>query len=163
MKFDRSRLSALLFRGSVFTIVWWILAEGHPASWGVGAVSISGALAASLLLAPPSGTRFSFIAGLRFGAFFLLESIRGGSQVALAALAPGRLRPGLTSVVIGLPDGLPRVLLMNTLNLLPGTVSIQLEGDTLWLHVLDRRQAIEREVAIVETHLARMLLIERST
>lgn len=163
MKPDRYWLTALLHRGSVFSAVWWILAEGHPASWGVGMVSVAAALAASLILTPPAQPRFSLINALRFAGFFLFESVRGGTQVALAALAPRRrLQPGLMPVAVGLPAGLPRVLLMNTLNLLPGTVSIELEGDTLWLHVLDRTQAIDREVAVVEAHIARILKVERA-
>jgi multicomponent Na+:H+ antiporter subunit E len=48
------------------------------------------------------------------------------------------------------------VLLANTLNLLPGTVALDIEGKTLRVHVLDSRLPIAEEVAAVEIHIARM-------
>ncbi len=49
------------------------------------------------------------------------------------------------------------MLLANTLNLLPGTVALDIEGNTLHVHVLDSRLPIAEEVAAVETRIARML------
>lgn len=155
--------AALLVRGFLFAFVWWLLTEGRADSWGVGAVAITLALWASLKLAPPAGFALSPAGVLRFALFFLIESIRGGTQVALAALSPRLpLAPDCVPVRMRLPAGLPRVLLMNTLNLLPGTVSVTAEGDTLWLHVLDARQPVADEVATVEAHIARALRLERT-
>lgn len=39
------------------------------------------------------------------------------------------------------------MLFVNTLNLLPGTLAVELEEETLHLHVLDTRQPIAEEVA----------------
>jgi multicomponent Na+:H+ antiporter subunit E len=47
--------------------------------------------------------------------------------------------------------------LVNTLNLLPGTVSVSLDGDRLSLHVLDARMPIAEEVLQAEARIARML------
>lgn len=161
---DAPMIAALALRVAAFALVWWVLTEGRADSWGVGAASIGLALAASLKLAPPARLAFSPLGIARFAGFFLVESMRGGTQVALAALRPAMpLAPDLVPVRVRLPAGLPRVLLMNTLNLLPGTLSVTLDGDTLWLHVLDRTLPIAREVATVEAHIARALKLEGIT
>lgn len=155
-------IAALVFRGAAFALVWWLFAEGRADSWGVGAASVVLALAASLWLAPSGGVRVSPGGALAFAGFFLVESVRGGVLVAMQVFRPRMdIAPALIAVPVTLPEGLARVLLMNTLNLLPGTVSVRLEGDTLWLHVLDARQAIAHEVDVTEARIAHALKLER--
>ena len=57
---------------------------------------------------------------------------------------------------IALPPGSARVMLVNTLALLPGTLSVRIEGDRLRLHVLDRRLPIVEELRAVEAAIARI-------
>jgi multicomponent Na+:H+ antiporter subunit E len=150
-------MGAILLRGTAFALAWWVLAEGRADSWGVGAVSVAAALAASLYLAPPGTGRVSPAGLLGFAGFFLAQSCKGGFQVAVRAFRPAMdLAPALMEVPVTLPEGLPRVLLVNTLNLLPGTVSVGLAGDRLRLHVLDARQPIVEEVRETEAHIARL-------
>lgn len=66
------------------------------------------------------------------------------------------LDPDLMDMPITLPAGLPRVMLVNTLNLLPGTVCVRLDGDRLRLHVLDARQPIAEEVRELEVRITRL-------
>jgi multicomponent Na+:H+ antiporter subunit E len=149
---------AFLLRGTAFALLWWALAEGRAEGWGVGAVSVVAALAASLYLAPPSRHRLSLAGLLGFAGFFLLQSCKGGLKVAMQAFRPRMdLAPALLLVPVTLPAGLPRVLLLNTLNLMPGTVSVDLDGDRLCLHVLDARRPIAEEVRETEARIARML------
>lgn len=149
--------SAILLRGTAFALVWWALAEGRADSWGVGAVSVAAALAVSLHLAPPAAGRLSPAGLLGFAGFFLVQSFKGGLQVALRAFRPAMdLAPALVDVPVTLPEGIARVLLVNTLNLLPGTVSVGLEGDRLRLHVLDARLPIAEEAREAEAHIARL-------
>jgi multicomponent Na+:H+ antiporter subunit E len=149
---------AILFRGAAFALVWWVLAEGRADSWGVGAVSVAAALAASLRLAPPGTGRLSPAGLLGFAGFFLVQSFKGGLQVAARAFRSRMdLAPALVDVPVTLPEDLPRVLLVNTLNLLPGTVCVRLEGDRLLLHVLDARLPVAEEVRETEARIARML------
>ncbi|HRH80926.1 MAG TPA: Na+/H+ antiporter subunit E [Thiobacillaceae bacterium] len=148
-------MGAVLLRGTAFALVWWVLAEGRADSWGVGVVSVAAALAASLYLAPPGAGRLSPTGLLGFAGFFLAQSFKGGVQVAVRAFRPAMdLAPALVDVPVALPDGLPRVLLVNTLNLLPGTVSVRLAGDRLRLHVLDARLPIAEEVRQAEARIA---------
>jgi multicomponent Na+:H+ antiporter subunit E len=121
-------------------------------------VSVGAALAASLYLAPPGQGRLSSAGLLDFAGFFLVQSFKGGTQVAVRAFRPRMdLAPALMEVPVTLPEGLARVLLVNTLNLLPGTVSVRLEGDRLYLHVLDERWPVAEEVRETEARIARML------
>lgn len=149
---------SILLRGGLFALIWWVLAEGHADSWGVGAVSIAVALAASLYLEPPGTGRLSPLGLLGFVGFFLIQSLKGGTQVAARALRPRMdLAPALLEVPIHLPEGIARVLLVNTMNLLPGTLSVAILDDALRLHVLDARLPVVEEVRGAEARIARML------
>jgi len=162
MNIRRATVRAVLWRGVLFALLWWALTDGRPGSWGVGGVSV--ALATSLALLPPVGTCVSRIGLVRFLVFFFVQSLRGGVQVAAFALRPRPgLRPGFHDIALRLPAGLGRILLANTLSLLPGTLSVELDGDRLCLHVLDETAPTEREVRVVEDRLAHMLGLELDT
>lgn len=149
---------AVLWRGALFALLWWVLTDGRPGSWLVGAPSVALATWASLVLLPPVETYVSRIGLLRFLAFFVMESLRGGVQVTAFALSPRMgLKPAFHEVALRLPQGMGRVLLANTLSLLPGTLSVELEGDRLCLHVLDDTAPTETEVRTAEARIAHML------
>ncbi len=149
---------ALLLRGAALALLWWVLSEGRADSWLVGGVSLGLALAASLALSPPGRAGLSLRGVAAFAGFFLVQSARGGLQVALMALRPRlRLEPELLTLPTTLPPGPLRILLVNTLNLLPGTVVARIDGDLLHLHVLDARLPIADEVRRVEGRIAALL------
>jgi multicomponent Na+:H+ antiporter subunit E len=151
----------VLWRSALFAVLWWALTDGRTDSWGVGSVSILAAVSLSLRLLPPVPTTVSRIGLLRFLLFFFLQSLRGGVQVAGFALRPRlSLRPGIHEIVLRLPEGIGRVLLANTLSLLPGTLSVGLEGNRLFLHVLDEQVPAEAEVRNAENRVAQMLGLE---
>lgn len=149
---------AVAARATAAAVLWWILVEGDGALWGLGAVVVAAALAVSLRLAPPArSSKVSPLALVRFVMYFIGQSVQAGAQVALLALRPRlRLAPGWVDVRLGLPAGLPRVVLMNALSLMPGTVSVRCSGDDLRLHVLDRRLPIAAEVARTEALIAQL-------
>ena len=149
---------ALIRRAALFAALWWVLTEGSFAAWGVGLVSVILALAVSLILLPPGPSRFSLTGLASFLGFFLVQSVKGGVQVAFMALRPRLdLRPVVLDIPMRLPEGGARVFLANTLNLLPGTLSAGLEGKYLRMHVLDERSPVEAELREVEMRIARML------
>lgn len=158
MKWPLSAVRAVLWRSALFALLWWALTDGRTDSWGVGAVSILGAVALSLNLLPPVPTYVSRIGLLRFLLFFIVQSLRGSTQVAWFALRPRpALRPGIHEIALRLPEGIGRVLLANTLSLLPGTLSVELEGNHLSLHVLDVEAPTRAQVRRAETRVAHML------
>lgn len=151
----------ILQRGLFFALTWWVLSEGRADSWGVGLASVVLALIASLWLSPPGQSRLSIHGLLRFVGFFLIQSAKGGAQVAALALRPRLdLAPALLEVPITLPPGPSRALLVNTLSLLPGTLSVSLDHDLLHLHVLDARRSIEADVRSAQAHISRLLKID---
>jgi multicomponent Na+:H+ antiporter subunit E len=73
-----------------------------------------------------------------FVPFFLWHSLKGGVDVAWRAFHPRLpITPELIEYPLRLPPGLPRVILVNTVSLLPGTLSAELGGQVLKVHVLD--------------------------
>jgi len=150
-------IHAIAMRGFSFALLWWILAEGRHDGWLLGAVAVVTATWTSIKLLPP-GDRRICIAGLfGFLRFFLWNSIRGSIQVAAMALR-GRsaLQPGLRELTVTLPPGGPRILLVNVLGLMPGTVGVEMRDATLRLHVLDERLPMVAEARALEVVIARL-------
>ncbi len=117
---------------------------------------------ATALLAAAAGTYFAGgqpypwqpLRWLAFAGFFLLESIKGGSDVAWRALHPAvKIEPVFQPYEIKLPSGLPTTLLTSLVSLLPGTLSVRLHEHR---HVLNVHALTPSAVASVE-RLERML------
>lgn len=151
-------LRAIFWRSILLALLWWILTGGKLDNWGLGIASIVLALIVSLILFPPSLSHFSLIGFASFLVYFLGQSLKGGVQVALMALRPSLdLYPDVQIIYPRLPDGVGRVILVNTLSLLPGTLSVSLTASSLHLHILDGRHPIEADVRNVEARIAHML------
>jgi multicomponent Na+:H+ antiporter subunit E len=145
----------ILRRGLFFALVWLVLTAGRADGLVLGTVAVAVATWASLRLLPSTGLQLSGLPG--FLGFFLVNSVRGGMQVATMALR-GRsaLRPGVVEVVLALPPGLPRAVLTGTLGLMPGTLGLALDGAQLRLHVLDTHLPVAAEVRALEERIARL-------
>jgi multicomponent Na+:H+ antiporter subunit E len=150
-------MRAVLLRGLLFALLWWVSVEGRQDAWGMGLFAVVAATAASLALLPPGKIRISPGGLLGFLGFFVWQSAKGGMQVAAMALRPRLdLRPMVLELSLMLPPGLPRILMAGLLGLMPGTVGVSLSGDRLRVHVLDERLPAAAEMRKLETHIARM-------
>lgn len=150
-------MTAILRRGTLLLLLWWILTGGGRDSWVLGIVATGGALWLSLRLIAPGSVRFSLTGLAAFVGFFIGNSVRGGVQVALIALQGRRaLQPGTLEVQLHLSSPAPRILMAATLGLMPGTVSVRLDGRQLRLHVIDERMPIAAEVRTLESRIARL-------
>ena len=144
----------------VFALLWWIVSEG-AGSWAFGIPVILLAAATGRFLHPARGIRLRPLALIRFLGFFLYESLRGGVDVSRRALSPRMpLAPALIEYRLRLPAGAPQVFLVDTLSLLPGTLSTDLRDDVVCLHVLDAGMPIERELRRVEGYVAALFGVE---
>ena len=149
------RFGRFAFRTVLFTLLWWILTEGAMNSWLAGALVIVFAVLASRALLP--GVSWALPGIVRFVPFFLWRSLYGGADVARRALHPRLpISPGLLDYRWRLPPGLPRVFMANTVSLLPGTLSAELDDAHLRVHVLDETGAFAAELQVVEARVAKL-------
>lgn len=148
-------------RTAWLTLIWLIVAGPEPGTWIVGVPTVAVAAWASLQLAPPLPYRIAWLAIPRFVGYFLSESLRGGGDVAMRTLAPRlRIHPGQLRYTTGLPDGMPMALFAGCVSLLPGTLSIHVDGRNLLLHVLDTESDPAPQLRKLERHIGSMLKLD---
>ena len=140
-------------RAALFALMWWILTDGALDSWLIGTPAVILATLVSVVLLPPFS--WSLPGLVRFVPFFLWRSLYGGVDVARRALQPALpISPRLFDHRWRLPPGLPRVLMANTVSLLPGTLSAELDKHHLRVHVLDQTGTYAAELALIEARVA---------
>lgn len=148
-------IHSILLRGLGFVVLWWILAEGRGDGWLLGGVAVVAATWTSVKLLPPVQQPIRLAGLIGFFGFFLWNSLRGGIQVAGMALrGSAALQPQIIELPVTLPAGGARVLLVNALGLMPGTLSVDLIGTSLRLHVLDERLPVVAEMQALEASIA---------
>lgn len=149
-----------IVHAALFAALWALLTGGGAGSWIVGAPVVLAATAASHSLWPRNTGWWSPIGLVRFVFFFLRESVRGGVDVARRALDPALpIRPGLVELQTRLPPGPAEVFLVDVLSLLPGTLSVDLRGSTLTMHLLDDRTPVQAELEVIEELVAAIFRI----
>lgn len=150
-------------RTLAFAALWWAVTESAGPGWPAGAAAVLAAVVASFLMIPPLEVRWRLGGILRFIPFFLQQSIRGGVDVAWRALHPRLpILPAIIEHRMTIPEGLPRVVLVNTLSLLPGTVAARTDGDRLTVHLLDSRLSSRERTEALEERVADVFGIELS-
>jgi len=150
------RLQAFVLRALVLAAVWWTLTEGDG-GWGFGLPLVLLIAALSLVDTAPAKRlpRVHRMPG--FFAYFMLQSLRAGWDVARRTLHPDLpLQPDLLRVPLRLPAGAPTWWLMIVISLLPGTLSVHLKGTVLELHCLDISGDVVADVREAEVRLARL-------
>lgn len=160
--FNRDRVVvspySVSIRSAFFALLWWVLSDGVVASWLVGVPAVLLASLVSVALMPAFS--WSLKGVVRFVPFFLWQSLRGGADVAWRAFHPAvPIVPGLVDYPLRLPPGLPRVLMANTVSLLPGTLSTELSADCLRVHVLDARTDVFAKLRALEQRVAGILRV----
>ena len=127
--------STVVSRTLLFSIMWWSLTDGAAGSWLVGGPVVACAVIVSVLLTPREGIVWREMMG--FVPYFLWHLLIGGADVARRVFHPLMpIAPELVEYPLRLPPGLPQVTLINVMSLLPGTLSAELEGQLLKVHVL---------------------------
>jgi len=143
-----------------FSLLWWLLTGGSTDSWPAGMVMVVLAVLLSLALRPPVPWRVSLSAALAFIPFFLQQSIRGGIDVAGRAFSAGLpLDPALHEHPLNLPCGTARIFLLNTISLLPGTLSADLVEDRLIVHCLDTDSLAADDLRRLEARVAALFMV----
>lgn len=145
------RLVSLFF--VLLLTLWLLLTNGDLSSLLVGLPFIILALwSYRLQRHVPYPLTFSFLGTLRFAVFFLLESFRGGLDIALRVWQPRvSLSVAFYEYRLIFPQGPIRSFFMYCISLLPGTLSVCVsENGKLCLHVLDDRGAVAEDLARLE-------------
>ncbi len=160
MIFNKTTISksTVITRGILFSLIWWALTDGNTQSWWIGVPAVLLAAISSVVLVQP--VTFIWYEFFKFVPLFLIHSLLGGADVARRAFHPKMpIAPDHIEYRLQLPAGLARVFMLNTVNLLPGTLSTKLDGNMLKVHVLDKHKDFHSELVTVEKSVARMFAI----
>jgi multicomponent Na+:H+ antiporter subunit E len=144
---------SLIARAALFSALWLIIAGDDPSSWIIGVPTIVLATWGSLQLRGiVEGNSTLCLSGLiRFIPFFVIESFRGGLDVASRVLRPRlRVAPGFQSYRPELANPAARVVFLDTISLLPGTLSADMRDGVVLVHALDARIDLTPELARLE-------------
>ncbi len=135
-----SNRQRLVWIGQSFVVLAliWLALNGLEGWWlGLLAASVGSVAGGLLASGQPHPWRPHRLLG--FAAFFLVESFKGGVDVAWRALSPDLpISPEFHRCRIDLPEGQPRTLMVSVISLLPGTLSADLseDGEELIVHTL---------------------------
>lgn len=153
----------LVIRFVILALLWGVLTEFRLDGLVFGLPAVLAATALSLMLPLAPGWRLSPVAALHFAGWFALASVRGAVDVAWRAFQPRMtLRPGFRPYETALPEGAPRVMFLNTITLLPGTLSAQIAGTEVIVHMLDTRADLEADLADLEARIAALFALDLS-
>ena len=122
-------------------MVFWLLLNGTLA-WDVAVV---GVIAAAVIAVAFAGdlsflsefraTPRALMAALLYIPYFAKELIKANLSVARIVLSPALpLNPGIVKVRTRLKSRIGRALLANSITLTPGTLTVEMDGEWLYIH-----------------------------
>jgi multicomponent Na+:H+ antiporter subunit E len=139
----------------IFSLVWFALTGADTASWLFGIPAVLMASYISLLVAPPAVLKISVAGAISFIPFFLLQSLYSGVDVMRRSTSPRLpINPGLMQYQTYLPEGAPRIFLVNTISLLPGTLSAEIQDNNVTVHIIDKDLPIWANIQNLEWRIA---------
>lgn len=146
---------SVLLRFLLFSAVWFVLTGSDTASWIIGLPAVFLAIGISHVISPYPSAPLSFIGVCSFLPFFIRQSALSGIDVMRRALCRQlAVNPGLVSYTTFLPEGSARIFFVNTISLLPGTLSADLQEDRVTVHTIDKNLAIWANMQNLELRIA---------
>jgi multicomponent Na+:H+ antiporter subunit E len=143
------------WRAGAFFALWVVLIGIAPSDLIAGVVASAVATWVSLVLLPAGQGRLRLTALLAVIPHFLWKSVAAGWDVARRALDPRLpLRTGFVAYPARFRSRLARNAFASYSSLLPGTLPVEDDGETLLYHCLDTTQPVAAELAAEETALA---------
>ena len=135
---QKTTLPGMVTTAAILAGLWWLIVQGRADAWLVGLPAVALASWASIRLGGNHLPGLSPWGMVAFITLFLRESVRGGIDVARRTLGPAlRIEPGFHRYRMHISHPAARVLLINCIGLLPGTLAADLDGDHVELHLLD--------------------------
>ncbi|MCI2400849.1 Na+/H+ antiporter subunit E [Aliiroseovarius sp. N1Y82] len=145
-------------------LLFWILLNGSLAFGTLTAGAVAAGAITFLFkdsLSVFSGYRImpaSLVASVRFVAFFFRELVRANLQLARLVLTPSLpIRPAIVRVHTGLKSPVGRLLLANAITLTPGTLSVEIKGEWLYVHWVSAEAGAEVATARIAAGFERYL------
>ena len=129
---------ALLFATLVFFWVWLngslasdVLVVGGVAAFIIALLFRDGIAIFSDLRPTPRALGFTFL----YLFFFFKELVKSNLSIAAIVLSPALpVSPGIVKVRTKLKSRMGRMLLVNSITLTPGTLTVELNGEWLYIH-----------------------------
>ncbi len=101
----------------------------------------------------------AWLAALGYFSFFFKELLKSNVKLARVVLAPSLpVNPGIVKTHTRLKSRMGRLLLANSITLTPGTLTVELDGEWLYIHWVNMESAdVERATAAIVTGFERYL------
>jgi multicomponent Na+:H+ antiporter subunit E len=143
-------------------IVWLTL------NWKIDAVTLSLGLAFSLLASMFFGELITvtperaihihrYFWAIYYVPVFLWQMFKSNIDVAFRVLHPDLpIDPGLIKIRTKLKSEVSRAFLANSLSLTPGSTTVDIIGDEIYVHCIDVNRPVREEAALFEKIIARM-------
>lgn len=160
MKFNGLSLFKRWCIGCVwFALLWMLLNQNDAASWVLGVFFVCAASALSIGLSThrksEQTSSIRFIGCVTFIPYFIWQSLRGGWDVATYALYPNKpVNGGFYRYKTTLTEGLPGLVLIQVVSLLPGTMSTSASRDHIVIHILDIDTFVVSELSECERRVS---------
>jgi multicomponent Na+:H+ antiporter subunit E len=146
------------WRAGAFFALWVVLIGTSPSDLIAGVPVAAAATWVSLALLPPGLQRVRLIGVLPLIPHFFWKSVVAGWDVARRALDPRLpLRTGFVAYPARFRSRLVRNAFASYSSLLPGTLPVEDDGETLIYHCLDIGQPVVAELAVEETAFTQAL------
>jgi len=160
----KAKLPSVLTSTAILAGLWWLIVQGRADAWLIGLPAVALASWASIRLGGNELPGLSLGGLLPFITLFLRESVRGGIDVARRTLGPGlRIEPGFRRYRLHISHPAARVLLINCIGLLPGTLAADLDSDHAELHLLDTSVNTDPQLLQLEQAVARLFNLPLET
>jgi multicomponent Na+:H+ antiporter subunit E len=160
----KATLTGIVTTTAILAGLWWLIVQGRADAWLVGLPAVALASWASIRLGGNKLPGLSPGGLVAFIKLFLRESVRGGIDVARRTLGPGlRIKPGFHRYPLHISHPAARVLLINCIGLLPGTLAADLDGDHAELHLLDTGANPDPQLLQLEQAVTRLFCLTLET
>ncbi len=155
-----SRWRLFTIKALVLGAIWAVLTDFRADAWVFGLPAVLAGAGLVFLMPAAPAWRLSPQGALVFALWFSVQSVRGAVDVSRRAFSPRMpLRPGFRRYPIALPSGAPRVMFLNTITLLPGTLAAEQAGDAVMVHMLDTRADLDKDLGALERRIAALFAL----
>jgi multicomponent Na+:H+ antiporter subunit E len=113
------------------SLAWDVLVSGIVVSMTIALIFRDGLSFFTEFRATPE----AFLMGLRFFGFFFKELVKSNIRLAAIVISPSLpVKPGIVKVRTKLQSRMGRLMLANSITLTPGTLTVDLDGEWLYIH-----------------------------